>query len=67
MDMHIKDAMPSTRFATLSDGGYLEPLNSFKKHRQRLARYQRAMSRKVKFSNNWKKAKTQSRCSQAAR
>jgi len=33
------------------------PLNSFKKHEQRLARYQRAMSRKVKFSNNWKKAK----------
>lgn len=46
------------RFATLSDGSYLEPLNSFKKHQQRLARYQRAMSRKVKFSNNWKKAKS---------
>lgn len=46
------------RFATLSDGTYLAPLNSFRKHEQRLARYQRAMSRKVKFSNNWKKAKT---------
>ena len=45
------------RFATMSDGSHLEPLNSFKKHQQRLARYQRAMSRKVKFSNNWKKAK----------
>ena len=45
------------RFATFSDGSYLAPLNSFKKHQQRLARYQRAMSRKVKFSNNWKKAK----------
>jgi putative transposase len=33
------------------------PLNSFKKHQQRLARYQRRMSRKVKFSSNWKKAK----------
>lgn len=46
-----------TRFATLSDGTFLAPLNSFLKHEQRLARYQRAMSRKVKFSNNWKKAK----------
>ena len=49
--------MGIARFATLSDGNYIEPLNSFKKHQQRLARYQRAMSRKVKFSNNWKKAK----------
>ena len=45
------------RFATLSDGTFFAPLNSFKRHEQRLARYQRAMSRKVKFSNNWKKAK----------
>lgn len=49
--------MGIARFATLSDGSHLDPLNSFKKHQQRLARYQRAMSRKVKFSNNWKKAK----------
>ncbi|MHB1636228.1 RNA-guided endonuclease InsQ/TnpB family protein [Acidiferrobacter thiooxydans] len=45
------------RFATLSDGRFIEPLNSFKKHQQRLARYQRAMSRKQKFSSNWKKAR----------
>jgi putative transposase len=45
------------RFATLSDETYIEPLNSFKKHQRRLARYQRRMSRKVKFSQNWKKAK----------
>jgi putative transposase len=45
------------RFATMSDESYIAPLNSFKKHQQRLARYQRRMSRKVKFSNNWKKAK----------
>jgi putative transposase len=45
------------RFATLSDGTFHAPLSSFKKHEQRLARYQRAMSRKVKFSQNWKKAK----------
>ena len=45
------------RFATMSDGRFVAPLNSFKKHQQRLARYQRRMSRKVKFSSNWKKAK----------
>lgn len=45
------------RFATMSDGTFLAPLNSFKRHEARLRRYQRAMSRKVKFSNNWKKAK----------
>ena len=45
------------RFATMSDASFLAPLNSFKKHQQRLAKYQRRMSRKVKFSNNWKKAK----------
>ncbi|OBV40403.1 putative transposase [Janthinobacterium psychrotolerans] len=32
-------------------------VDSFKKHQQRLAHYQRRMSRKVKFSNNWQKAK----------
>ena len=46
-----------SRFATLSDGSYIAPLNSFKKHQERLRRYQKRMARKVKFSNNWKKAK----------
>ncbi len=45
------------RFATLSDGHYVAPLNSFKKHQERLRRYQQRMARKIKFSNNWKKAK----------
>lgn len=45
------------RFATLSDGSHIAPLNSFKEHQERLRRYQRRMARKVKFSNNWKKAK----------
>lgn len=49
--------MGIARFATLSDASYIAPLNSFKKHQQRLARYQRRMSRKQKFSANWKKAK----------
>lgn len=46
------------KLATLSDGTVFEPVNSFKKNQQRLARYQRAMSRKQKFSSNWKKAKS---------
>ncbi len=49
--------MGIARFVTLSDGSYLDPLNSFKKHQQRLKRYQRRLARKVKFSQNWKKAK----------
>jgi putative transposase len=45
------------RFATISDGTPIEPLHRFKKHQYRLRRYQRRMSRKKKFSNNWNKAK----------
>lgn len=48
------------RFATLWDGEretVLEPLNSFARHQQRLAKAQRQMSRKTKFSSNWLKAK----------
>ncbi len=46
-----------TRFATLSNGQVFEAINSFKQKQARLARYQRALNRKVKFSNNWKKQK----------
>ncbi len=45
------------KLATLSDGTIFEPVNSFKSNQKKLARLQRAMSRKVKFSNNWNKAK----------
>ena len=45
------------RFATLSDGSYIAPLNSFKSKEAKLAKYQRRMAHKQKFSNNWKKAK----------
>ena len=45
------------RFATLSDGSHIEPLSSFKRHEKALAKAQRQMSRKEKFSSNWKKAK----------
>ncbi|WP_238324423.1 RNA-guided endonuclease InsQ/TnpB family protein [Pseudacidobacterium ailaaui] len=49
--------MGIARFATLSDGTFVAPLNSFKRHETALRKEQQAMSRKVKFSNNWKKAK----------
>ncbi|WP_153015453.1 RNA-guided endonuclease InsQ/TnpB family protein [Ventosimonas gracilis] len=44
------------RFATLSDGRYLAPLNSFKRHETALRKAQQSLSRKEKFSNNWWKA-----------
>ncbi|WP_423380390.1 RNA-guided endonuclease InsQ/TnpB family protein [Burkholderia sp. LMG 32019] len=49
--------MGIARFATLSDGTFYAPLNSFKRHEAALRRAQQAMSRKVKFSHNWMKAK----------
>ena len=49
--------MGVVRFATMSDGSFIEPLDSFKKHERRLAKYQRRMCRKVKFSKNWHKAR----------
>ena len=48
------------RFATLWDGQketVIQPLSSFKRHAVRLAKAQRQMSRKVKFSRNWTRAK----------
>ena len=45
------------KFATMSNGEMIEPLNSFKKHEKRLAFLQRGLGRKQKFSNNWKKHK----------
>jgi len=49
--------MGVTRFATLSDGTFHAPLDSFKRHETALRKAQQAMSHKTKFSNNWKKAK----------
>lgn len=49
--------MGIARFATLSDGTFYAPLNSFKRHEDMLRKAQRAMSRKRKFSSNWTKAK----------
>ncbi|MDC7713724.1 transposase [Vogesella sp. LYT5W] len=49
--------MGIARFATLSDGSFIAPANSFKRHQAGLRKAQQALSRKTKFSNNWKKAK----------
>lgn len=49
--------MGIAQFATLSNGQSIAPLNSFRSKQVKLARYQRAMARKVKFSKNWIKAK----------
>jgi putative transposase len=44
------------RFATISDGTVVPPLNIFKRYATDLRKAQQAMARKKKFSNNWKKA-----------
>ena len=49
--------MGVARFATMSDGTFIAPLASFKRHEARLRRYQRAMSRKRKGARNWHKAR----------
>ncbi|MBK1644143.1 cytosine methyltransferase [Thiocapsa imhoffii] len=49
--------MGIVRFATLSDGTVFEPLNSFKRLEETLAKAQRTMNRKTRFGKNWKKAK----------
>jgi IS605 OrfB family transposase len=51
IDMGVK------RFATLSDGTFYEPLNSFRSLQRKLAHEQRNLSRKVKRSRNWHKQK----------
>jgi len=46
-----------TRLITLSDGSFVDPVNSLKTHRHILVKAQRALARKVKFSANWQKQK----------
>jgi putative transposase len=45
------------KLATLSTGEVFPPVNSFARHRDRLAALQRRLARKEKFSANWKKLK----------
>jgi len=44
-------------FAALSDGQLIEPLHAFRKYEDKLAKEQRQLSLKTKFSNNWIKQK----------
>ncbi len=44
-----------TVFATLSDGTVFEPVNAYRKNMVKLAKQQRKLKRKKKFSSNWKK------------
>ncbi|PIS01483.1 MAG: transposase, partial [Chlamydiae bacterium CG10_big_fil_rev_8_21_14_0_10_35_9] len=46
--------MGISRFATLSTGEYIEPLNALKKEQVKLANAQRKLARQEKKSNNWK-------------
>jgi putative transposase len=45
------------RFATLSTGQYFPPCHSFRKVEKKLAKEQKKLSRKVKYSKNWGKQK----------
>lgn len=49
--------MGIVRFATLSNGEFFEPLNAFKTYKGRLAKLQRQLKNKVRFSQNWQKLK----------
>lgn len=42
-------------FATLSDGTVYAPVNSYRSHQNRLTKEQKKLSRKQKFSSNWRK------------
>ena len=50
--------MGVVRFATLSDGSTIEPLNSFREYEKKLAKLQREQARCKKFSSNWQKIKS---------
>ncbi|RRN05793.1 transposase [Bibersteinia trehalosi] len=49
--------MGIARFATLSNGEFFEPLNAFKIYKGKLAKLQKQLKNKVKFSKNWQKLK----------
>ena len=49
--------MGIARFATLSNGKFFVPLNAFKTFKGKLAKLQRQLKNKVKFSQNWQKLK----------
>lgn len=47
--------MGITKLITTSNGEYIKPKNSFQTKQLKLAKLQRDLARKVKFSQNWKK------------
>ena len=49
--------MGVAKFVTQSNGKVYEPLSAFKKSQEKLAKEQRKLSRKIKFSSNWRKQK----------
>jgi putative transposase len=49
------------QFAACSNGEIIAPVHSFRKHEEKLAKAQRALSKKKKFSCNWKKQVAQLR------
>lgn len=49
--------MGVAKFITLSDGSFREPLNSFRVLEGRLKAAQKRLSKKVKFSQNWRRQK----------
>ncbi|MGO2621911.1 MAG: RNA-guided endonuclease InsQ/TnpB family protein [Psychrobacter sp.] len=44
-----------SKLITTSDGQYIKPKHSFKANQVKLAKLQRGLAKKVKFSQNWKK------------
>lgn len=49
--------MGIVRFATLSNGEYFQPINAFKNLKGKLAKLQKQLKHKTKFSKNWQKLK----------
>ena len=56
-DQEIGIDMGIKKFAAMSDETSIEPQNSFRSHEKKLAKLQRQLSRKQKFSKNWQKQK----------
>lgn len=49
--------MGINKYVALSTGSYEDPIHPFKKYQDKLAQAQRRLSKKKKFSGNWKKQK----------
>ena len=56
-DREVGIDMGVRKFAAMSDETYIGPQNSFRSREKKLAKLQRQLSRKQKFSKNWQKQK----------